>query len=41
MKTILNYLKKLLIYLQRNQTAGSSLEPLLPLTYGNICKELG
>jgi hypothetical protein len=26
---------------QRAQIAGSSLEPLLPLTFGNICEELG
>ncbi len=26
---------------QRIQTAGTSLEPSLPLTYGNICEELG
>jgi group I intron endonuclease len=26
---------------QHNQIAGSSLEPLLPLTYGNVCEDLG
>ena len=34
-------LQNILIYLQRDQIAGSSLEPSLPLTFGNISEELG
>ena len=30
-----------LINQQRNQIAGTPLEPLLPLSFGNICQELG
>jgi len=37
----LKLLKEECIKRQRAQTAGSSLEPLLPLTPGNICEELG
>jgi hypothetical protein len=37
----LKMLKKESCELQRRQIAGSSLEPLLPLTFGNNCEELG
>ena len=40
-KDAIEFINSIKNYLAKYLDAGSPLEPLLPLTYGNICEELG